>query len=483
MGRAPTPALQLAAVVLYASACLLLAPQPSHAQLVKPAVTTPDYTIYKRRVDLLREVVDMAAANPDTMSAQTKTAQDGDYRADVLVVTLEPGGLSTSRSGKARLLLDFGQHGREFITSEVGLQFLRTLTNSTLLDAAAGSARRAARLRRILDACAFEILPMENVGGRDLVESGRLCERKNGRGVDTNRNWGVHWGVKEKDYDPSEEFPGRAPHSEPEVQIIMKQAKALKPHVWLNVHSGMYALFTPYDHKPIVPEGEGQAAAMRMLQRINELSCKGECALGSGGKSVGYLAHGTATDYMYDVLKVPLAFTWEIYGDTAAPFEDCFRMFNPVGRVAFKAAAEPAAPEQPDAAAPGAALQPAPGAAHRHGRNAEAEVPPAAEVAELEQAREEAGGGGERGEERQQQQQQQQRERAAAEPAAPRPLRMMGGAGGMPARLEPSAAARGGGRLGGAQLAAPALVAAVMLGSLAWGRRSIARRALHARPE
>jgi hypothetical protein len=52
---------------------------------------------------------------------------------------------------------------------------------------------------------------MENVGGRDLVERGKLCERKNGRGVDTNRNWGVDWGVKEKDYDPSEEFPGRAP--------------------------------------------------------------------------------------------------------------------------------------------------------------------------------------------------------------------------------------------------------------------------------
>lgn len=132
------------------------------------------------------------------------------------------------------------------------------------------------------------------------MEGGKLCERKNGRGVDTNRNWGVDWGVKEKDYDPSEEFPGRAPHrwgpwgggalrlrdsrcavswrtaaaalhiknarhpptpsllpkrSEPEVQVILAEAKALKPHVWLNVHSGMFALFTPYDHKPHVRAG------------------------------------------------------------------------------------------------------------------------------------------------------------------------------------------------------------------------------------
>jgi hypothetical protein len=52
---------------------------------------------------------------------------------------------------------------------------------------------------------------MENVHGRELVEAGQLCERKNGRGVDPNRNWDIDWGKKEKDYDPNEEFPGRAP--------------------------------------------------------------------------------------------------------------------------------------------------------------------------------------------------------------------------------------------------------------------------------
>lgn len=31
-----------------------------------------------------------------------------------------------------------------------------------------------------------------------------------------------------------------------------------------------------------------------------------------------YLAHGTATDYMFEELHVPLPFTWEIYGDEGA---------------------------------------------------------------------------------------------------------------------------------------------------------------------
>lgn len=57
----------------------------------------------------------------------------------------------------------------------------------------------------------IQILPLENSRGRDLVESGRLCERKNGRGVDPNRNWEIDWGKKEKDYDPNEENPGPGP--------------------------------------------------------------------------------------------------------------------------------------------------------------------------------------------------------------------------------------------------------------------------------
>ena len=43
-----------------------------------------------------------------------------------------------------------------------------------------------------------------------------------------------------------------------------------------------------------------------------------------------YLAHGTATDWMHEELRVPMAFTWEIFGNMTADFHDCFRMFNPV---------------------------------------------------------------------------------------------------------------------------------------------------------
>ncbi len=60
-----------------------------------------------------------------------------------------------------------------------------------------------------------------------------------GRGVDINRNWDVDWGKKEVDFDPKEEFPGDMPMSEPEARIVRRLAESLKPHLWINVHSGM----------------------------------------------------------------------------------------------------------------------------------------------------------------------------------------------------------------------------------------------------
>jgi hypothetical protein len=37
-------------------------------------------------------------------------------------------------------------------------------------------------------------------------------------------------------------------YSEPEAQLVRDVAAGLQPHVWLNVHSGMEAMFVPWDH-------------------------------------------------------------------------------------------------------------------------------------------------------------------------------------------------------------------------------------------
>ncbi len=228
-----------------------------------------------------------------------------------------------------RVFLNFGEHGRELITSDVAERLLRLLAAGP--EAAARTTRGGEAAARALRRTVFKVVPLENAGGRAKVEAGELCLRKNGRGVDTNRNWGAHWGFKEKDYDPYEEAAGARPFSEPEACLLRDAVAAWRPHAWVNVHSGMRALFMPFDHVADTPRGRAGEALRAVLAALKQQHCA-DCVTGSGGASVGYLAHGTATDFMYLNLSVPVAMTWEIYGDLQAPNDDCFRMFNPLTR-------------------------------------------------------------------------------------------------------------------------------------------------------
>lgn len=259
----------IGALLLLAPPCSATSRRELHASLslLRAAYAKPNYTLYHRKAAALTAIADIVANSSGSMQLQYRTAQSGGYSVRIPVVSAVPGGQAASSSAtnasspRTRILVSFGQHAREYVTVELALRFLRTLAQPETLRPDASSDEAARTLASTLERHDFLILPMENPNGRDLVEDGgKLCERKNGRGVDANRNWDIDWGKKEKDYDPGEEFPGAAPFSEPETQLVLALAREYQPHVWLNVHSGMEALFTPYDHKAAVPNGPGEQA-------------------------------------------------------------------------------------------------------------------------------------------------------------------------------------------------------------------------------
>ncbi|PKA47823.1 hypothetical protein AXF42_Ash020226 [Apostasia shenzhenica] len=279
--------------------------------------------LYHTSNSLLKEVKALVGRHEDKLTMETLGAANKGYSAEVLVVTYNHVNDQQKNDLKFRILLSFGQHGREIITTEVALHLLLILSGELRVVGIDPTS-----LRTILDNLVVKVVPMENANGRILVERGDLCERRNGRGVDLNRNWSIDWGKKEKDYDPYEENPGTAPFSEPEAQIMRLLSKSFNPHIW--------ALFMPYDHKNTTPDGFTSQLMKLMLEELNHQHFQGRCLVGSGGGSVGYLAHGTTTDYMNDVANVPMSFTFEIYGDTTASSKDCFKMFNPVDAGTFK---------------------------------------------------------------------------------------------------------------------------------------------------
>ncbi|CAI9117085.1 OLC1v1018413C1 [Oldenlandia corymbosa var. corymbosa] len=309
--------------------CLADGKQPN-ATHHHSSFTPINHDLYHTSGALLEEIEGLVDRHPDKLSIETISSKNKGYQAKMNVVTYCREKKECDGKSKLRILLSFGQHGRELITSELALRILSILSEEEFLP---NTDRRS--LNNTLDKLVIKVVPMENINGRRLVESGEFCERRNGRGVDLNRNWSVDWGKKEKDYDPYEENPGTAPFSEPETQVMRKLSMSFEPHIWVNVHSGMEALFMPYDHKNTTPEGAPSQRMRSILEKLNHLHLGDRCLIGSGGGSVGYLAHGTATDYMYDVVRVPMAFTFEIYGDTAASSKDCFKMFNPMDITTF----------------------------------------------------------------------------------------------------------------------------------------------------
>lgn len=298
--------------------------------LTPPSFTPINGDLYHSSGLLMEEISNLVHRHPDKFTMETIETGNQGYKAEVTVVTYSRNRKEIDDRSKFRILLSFGQHGRELITSELALRVLSVLSEEQFLPN-----MDPISLNSTLDKLVIKVVPMENLNGRKLVEAGELCERRNGRGVDLNRNWSVDWGKKEKDYDPYEENPGTAPFSEPETQIMRKLSISFDPHIWVNVHSGMEALFMPYDHRNTTPDGLPSQQMRRLLEELNHLHCQDHCMIGSGGGSVGYLAHGTATDYMYDVVRVPMAFTFEIYGDGTASSKDCFKMFNPIDLTTF----------------------------------------------------------------------------------------------------------------------------------------------------
>ena len=160
------------------------------------------------------------------------------------------------------MLLNFGEHGREIITSEIALRLLEMLlvrfsallslhvTREVRVGAAQGDALIVEGHRAYLhfllrfalspvcsetqltcECCRhveFVIVPVLSVWSRQQIEQGKICTRTNqnglhsycllsndfdlASGVDLNRNWDFQW--RKGKGDGSEQDPGPAPFSE-----------------------------------------------------------------------------------------------------------------------------------------------------------------------------------------------------------------------------------------------------------------------------
>ena len=217
-----------------------------------------------------------------------------DMQGDILVVDWK-------KDQPRGVVWAFNEHARERITGELALEMIL-------------------ELKRLKPQTRITVIPVVNVWGRKMVEAGKKCQRKNKNGVDTNRNYPpkrVHHYAKF-----SEEYEGKHPLSEPETKLISSILKGA--HRYVNVHSGEYSLYMPWDS--ITKRPPNYQKMRRTLHRYKK-HCN-ECKVGPAALMSSYKAYGSSVDYATQ-MGVPEAYTFEIYGSDAY---NCDHIFNPYGK-------------------------------------------------------------------------------------------------------------------------------------------------------
>lgn len=239
---------------------------------------------------------------------------------------------------KIRIMVVCGQHGREYVSSEVCYNLIRLLQVNVREEVF------TPKIAEFLqEGVGFFIVPVANPWARTLVEtnSTRQCQRTNKNGVDLNRNF-LHKSAYEfmrgsrskysDDGMSQEDDPGPAPMSEYETLAMGEYLSYVNPHLLINIHSGGKDILMPYDCTfDTLPPYYG--VMMRLAMHVRDRACP-KCSVGTGASSL-YPAFGTLVDYALDFIGVQLAYTFEIYAspkiknDHGLTNDECKVYFNP----------------------------------------------------------------------------------------------------------------------------------------------------------
>jgi hypothetical protein len=243
------------------------------------------------------------------------------------VVRISRVDLAEHRKKPIRYALFFGEHGRELISTEVGIHLVKALCGHGDVDQ-----QLRQRALQVLSFAEFLLFPNIDESGRRAVEDGNYCHRQNLEHVDLNRNWDYKWG------DTRFRDQGQQPFSEPETRIAKKYLEAFKPNVFLSVHSGDRALWTPGAYSLDDGEAKQQKGPvwdilLEVAGNVNDYT-RCNCRIGAPGKIAHKHHPGTSIDYVGLKMNVPYAMAWEIwFGKT----EDCLGRYNPTTRDEYNA--------------------------------------------------------------------------------------------------------------------------------------------------
>lgn len=262
-----------------------------------------DFPFYHTTQDLQAEAKRLVSSCK--ASAKMKKVQKDYVSIDEIRVTAMSANQSATSAPKRpnRVSLLFGEHSRELIGPETGLMLLKMLCGE--------ERTKDGLLEEALKDSEFQLILNANPSSRLRVEAGEYCLRENPNGVDLNRNWDEKWDLGTA--NSAEQSHGKSPFSEPETQLVRDLISDFKPATFLSVHSGTLGLYMPWAYDSQHLAHRNREGMLSVLKDLDEVHCK--CPFGAAGLEVGYDCPGTSFDWVFDHLKAPFSFAWEIYAN------------------------------------------------------------------------------------------------------------------------------------------------------------------------
>lgn len=307
--------------------------------------TIPGFDCYKNlkgSFDWVDSIVKQAAATPG-LSIDRIDIGDSFLRTidvfdgyDMWALNITGTGTATPSAEKGLVFIISGIHAREFTPPELVSRWVDDLVNSYGIDADKTS---------LLDHTELHIILQANPDGRFVAEDNLSdFRRKNmngdesqcepgASGVDLNRNFPFMWGLDtgSSDNPCTQNYRGRSPASEPEVQAIIEYARLVFPEeqrkddieiaypdtirgAFIDIHSYGDVLIWPFGFENRVTPNENQYQAI--LGKMSEFNGYG---FSGPGPDYLYAASGATDDWAYSTLGAA-AFTFELGNEF---YEDC----------------------------------------------------------------------------------------------------------------------------------------------------------------
>lgn len=284
----PGPALRAATLALVLAAPAALVAVPEAESLPVDAGVGPE--VYHVWPYLTADLAALAATHPTLarLSSMGKSVQGFDLWVLEIANFLEPLG------DKPKVYFDGGHHGNE----QLGLEATYAVAVKLLNDYFTNST-----VKRIVDSSHIVLVPSVNPDGT-IANT-----RKNAHGVDLNRNYPFHWGEPGCSHNPgSATYCGPAAMSEPEAKANVAFVEALRPDVYVTMHTGVTMLLHPWGWtRAASPDAALYDAVGRELRNLTGIP--------SGPASTMlYIASGTSMDWAYGTTGAP-SWTFEVNGE------------------------------------------------------------------------------------------------------------------------------------------------------------------------